>query len=115
VKLNQPGFDGELHNATGFAFAPDIVDMADEFTERQASFPAIGFHGLKHSLADRARAMGCSPHAGLPHDDFRRADDQYRRADDDSVMMFISRVFVPAPIAIRYNAAGGGKQGNNAG
>ena len=63
-----------------------------------------------------------NPAPGLPHDDFRRAHDEcrgahhnYRRSDDDCVMMFVSRVFVPAPIAFRENATGGGEEGNNAG
>ena len=56
-----------------------------------------------------------NPAHGLPNNDFRRAHDQCRRADDDCVMMFISRIFVPAPVAVRDNAAGGGKEGDNAG
>jgi hypothetical protein len=65
AKFNQARFNGEMHNAPGFALAADIIDVRDEFTEGQASFPAIGFHGLKDKLADRASAMGCSPHAGF--------------------------------------------------
>ena len=55
---------------------------------------------------------------GLPHDDFRRAHDHFRdahdhcgRSHDDCVMMFISRV--PVPAAIRNKATGGGKEAGN--
>jgi len=61
-----------------------------------------------------------NPASRLSHDDFRRAHNHFRgahfnhrRANDDCVMMFISRM--PAPIASGKNAAGGGKKGCNAG
>jgi hypothetical protein len=59
-----------------------------------------------------------NPAPGLPHDDFRRAHDHFRgahfnhrRADDDCVMTFISRVF--APPTIRNKASGSGKEAGN--
>ena len=57
---------------------------------------------------------------GLPHDDFRRAHDEFRgmhhdywRSDDDCVMTFVARVLVPS--AIRNKTSGGGEEGENAG
>jgi hypothetical protein len=50
AKLNQVRLDGELHNSFGFALAPDIVNMRDEFAECQESLPVIGFHSLKCKL-----------------------------------------------------------------
>ena len=121
--------DGRPHKPTGPAFTPSVVHRVDELAKRQQFLPIIGFHRLKYRSGDRARAIRCFPHAELdesapelPHDDFRRAHDEFRGAhynhrgsDDDRVMAFVSRVFVPAPIAFRENAAAGGEQGDNAG
>jgi len=65
------------------------------------------------------RRIGRSRHPDLPHDDYRRAhhnlwraDNDYRRPDDDIVMMLESCMLVPA--AIGYQTAGGGEKSYHA-
>jgi len=62
LKLNLVRIDGEPHNPPGFLSAAGVVNGHDELTKRQATLPAIGFHGPKYKPGNRAGAMGCSPH-----------------------------------------------------
>lgn len=129
-KRDQVHIDGRPHIPIGSAFTPGAVRRVDEPAQRQEFLPVIGFHSRKYRPEDRAPAIRCFPHAGLDeagaqtlsHDDFRRAHDEfrgvhynYRRSHDHGVMMFVSCMFVPAPIAFRENAAAGGEEGDDAG
>ena len=49
---------------TGFAFAADVANALDEFTQSQGPLPVIGFHGRKRKPGNRAAAMGCYPTEG---------------------------------------------------
>jgi hypothetical protein len=65
LKLNLARIDGEPHNSFTFLSAAGVVNSHDELTKRQASFPAIGFHGPKYKPGNHAGDMGCLPHAGF--------------------------------------------------
>ena len=60
-KLNQVCIDGEPYNSSGPSFTPGVVNGHDEFTKRQVSLPAIGFHGLKCNRASSRAIWGVYP------------------------------------------------------
>jgi hypothetical protein len=66
-------------------------------------------------MTDLTKPVPRLPHDDFwrSHDNFRRVDNHHRRSHDHVVMMVVSRVFAPA--ATRKNAAGGGEEGYNAG
>jgi hypothetical protein len=47
---------------------------------------------------------------GLPHDDHGWANYDHRRADDDCIVMFVSRVLMPAAFHRDGNTSGDGEE-----
>ncbi|MGB7746872.1 MAG: hypothetical protein WBN75_06245 [Verrucomicrobiia bacterium] len=65
AKLKQAPIDGEPHNSFGFLSAAGVVNSHDDFTKRQVSFPAIGFHGIIVNGKPRGRYGVFTPYARL--------------------------------------------------
>jgi hypothetical protein len=58
--------DGKLHDFAGFAFAADVINACDEFTERPGSLHGCCFHDPKSKSENRFNVMGCLPHGVHP-------------------------------------------------
>jgi hypothetical protein len=61
---DEAGPDCEPHNATGFAFAADVVDGLNEFTKSQVFFSGMVCHGLNIGLGAVRAPWGVHPISG---------------------------------------------------
>jgi len=61
TKLDELGFNNELHNPGALAFTTDVINACDEFTQSSRSLNGICFHRLKPKVEAGTMTWGLNP------------------------------------------------------
>jgi hypothetical protein len=63
LKLNQARLDGKPEKRCGLLVSTVVATARNELAKRQRLPLSRELHGIHNTLANRAGAMGCLPHA----------------------------------------------------